>query len=372
MRRPERTGGRSGAGGAGSTGGGISWFFVSAARGLAAFLAAYTALSLAALALGNPHNQNAWWIDLSLLPSPVQMLMQLALVIVLAAFALRIPRRRASRIAGAAVCLLFAAFAVMNSLAVYDAARAGLVTLGFPLPFSIFIALAFLLLALAVFFAHRTPSKSSKPAQRPQGAAAGSPRRGGRLKTVLVMALTVVLLGIVFPLGQILCFGTTDYRDKVDAAVVLGAQVLPNGTPSYSLQERLDTAIGLYNQGLAPMLIMSGGIDVEGTNEAKAMKDYAVSRGVPESAILLDEYGNNTEASAKNTGRMFGEQGFERVAVVSSFYHMARIKMTYLVNGYDVLTVPAPIDTTNNSLAFSTLREVPGWWYYWFSGIIPD
>jgi vancomycin permeability regulator SanA len=344
------------------------------ARGMAAFLAAYTGLSLFALVLGGSHDQNAWWIDLSMLPTLVGPALEFVLVVVLVAFVIRVPRGRFTRWFAAALCALFCLFAILNSAAVYEAQAFGLVRLGFPFPFSGFIALIFLWLALALLLGYRcmpdVRKKNSKGSGK-GGNASGASTAGGRskLSTAFGIITMLIAMGVLFPLGQILCFGTTDYRQPVDAVVVFGAQVLPDGTPSLALKDRLDTAIDLYDQGLAPTLIMSGGIDVEGVSEAVAMKDYAVSRGVPEQAVQVDEYGNTTQATVRNTIEMAREQGFEQLGVTSSFYHMARIKMLYLVNGVDVFTMPAPLDEHDLSLSFTTLREIPGWWYYWFASI---
>jgi vancomycin permeability regulator SanA len=346
------------------------------ARGMAAFLAAYTALSLFALVLGGSHNQNAWWIDLSILPAPVSLILQLVLVVVLLAFTVRVPRRRLARWLAAALCALFCLFAVLNIGAVYDAQAQGFVRLGFPLPFSFFIALIFAWLTLALLLGYRClPRASGKgggtngggDTRGGNGRTHSAPTRGWR--TALGIFVTVVLMGVLFPLGQILCFGTTDYRQPVDAVVVFGAQVFPDGTPSLALQDRLDAAIDIYEQGYTPVLIMSGGVDIDGVSEAVAMKDYAVSRGVPEQVIELDEYGDSTQATAHNTIEMARRQNYEQLGVTSSFYHMARIKMLYLANGVDVLTMPAPLDERDGSIPFTTLREIPGWWYYWFTNI---
>ena len=68
---------------------------------------------------------------------------------------------------------------------------------------------------------------------------------------------------------------------NADAIVVLGASVLPDGTPSGILQDRLDDAIALYFAGAAPKIIMSGDNGSASYNECWAMKRYAVERGVP-------------------------------------------------------------------------------------------
>ena len=169
------------------------------------------------------------------------------------------------------------------------------------------------------------------------------------------------------------CFGTTQYEKnlgEIDAAVVLGAQVYPDGTPSPVLQDRLDTAIWLYEQGLAPVLVMSGGIDVDDVSEARAMRDYAVECGVPIYDIIIDEYGSNTQSTASNTVDTLRAAGLRKVAAVSNFYHLARIKMLYLSEGMDVVTVPAVTTKSGPDATFNVLREIPGWWYYWLQNLI--
>jgi uncharacterized SAM-binding protein YcdF (DUF218 family) len=66
---------------------------------------------------------------------------------------------------------------------------------------------------------------------------------------------------------------------------------------------------------------------------------------------------------------MAEEHNFNRLGAVSSYYHMARIKMLFLANGHDVFTYPATPVMENSNLAFNTVREIPGWWYYWFGAV---
>ncbi|MDR2493384.1 MAG: YdcF family protein [Coriobacteriales bacterium] len=326
------------------------------ARGLALFLAVYSLLSFAAYLLGNGYNHNAWWIDLSFMPEPLGAVAQAVLVATLALFVVRPPRHLLVRLLCAVPSALFSLFALQNTLAVYDVAASGLVRLG-AVPFSLFVMCAFALLALAM-------------ATAPLLGGATWLRSGrGRVSTVLVMAVTVVCLGVLFPLGQILCFGTTEYLGAVDATVVFGAQVMPDGTPSPVLQDRLDKAVQMYGEGRTRYVIMSGGIDADDVSEAKAMRDYAVRHGVPEDAILIDEYGINTQESTANTSAMIAQAGFGKVAAVSNFYHLARIKMSFLSSGIDVITIPASEAKAGPPFLHTFLRELPGWWTYWLSSI---
>ncbi len=333
--------------------GGVFWLVMTAARGLAGFVAMYTLLSLLALLLGNSYNQNTWWIDLAFLPSPLGPLLQLMAAVLLLAFAIKLPKSRLRRWGTAVIWAVFALFALQNVMGVYAAQRAGEVRLGSPVPFSLFIVFGFVLLTLAVL-----ASRDAIAAKQPK-----------KLITVGGLMLTMALIALLFPLGQIFCFGTTDYRDRVDAAVVLGAQVLPDGSLSLALRGRVDTACELYEQGLTPILIMSGGTDIDGMNEALAMKDYATARGIPAQAILVDTQGTNTQATVRNTLKIIQQNGYQRVAAVSSYYHLARIKMLYLSEGFDVRTVPAQIDERDHSAPLTSLREIPGWWYYWLGGV---
>ena len=79
--------------------------------------------------------------------------------------------------------------------------------------------------------------------------------------------------------------------------MVFGAQVHPGGAPSQTLAWRVDTACELYEEGLVDRLVMSGAVGDSGYDEAQVMRDRAIERGVPASAIIVDSQGVNTEAT---------------------------------------------------------------------------
>ena len=326
------------------------WFFVTMSRGLAAFLALYSALSLAAVLVGGVYNQNTWWIDTGFLPQVLSILVQVLLTLALGLFAVRVPKHIPMRVILAIPIFSGLFVAVVNTVEVYSIASMGTITLGFPLPFSFFVSIGFLCILLSVLV-----GSIYLPTER-------KPRNSS---TALLVIFSAVFTILIFPVGQIYCFGTTDYRVKVDAAVVFGAQVYPDGTPSPTLQDRLDTAIKFYKEGFTPQLVMSGGTDVEGVNEAEAMRDYAIMQGVPSSSIIIDQYGENTQLTARNTVQTLQASGFTTVATVSNFYHLARIKMLYLAEGMDVVTVPSQTVKGPYFPLFNIVREIPGWWYYW-------
>ena len=331
---------------------------LAAVRGLALFLGIYAALSLLTAFAGGNYNANAWWIDMSHIPSIISWFLQLCLTATLIAFTFKVPRLLFWRLSATLLFICFALIALQNALLVYALADQGSIKLGFSLPFSLFIMAAFLALALAVFFGYRVMSKTLSTRQKQP-----------RWATALVIILSLCLSGIAFPLGQTVCFGMTDYRQEVDAVVIFGAQVYPSGRLSQALAGRVDKGIELYQQGYTPVLIMSGGTGVEGINEAEAMRQYAIDRGVPAQAIIIDPSGNSTELTVAHTLVIAEQYGFHHLAAVSSFYHMPRIKMFFLSSGSDVLTVPADLTSEGSSALFTTFREVPGWWFYWFKQV---
>ena len=73
-----------------------------------------------------------------------------------------------------------------------------------------------------------------------------------------------------------------------------GASVYSDGTPSGILQDRLDDGIALYFAGAAPKIIMSGDNGTESYNECWAMKQYAISQGVPSEDVFCDHAGFST------------------------------------------------------------------------------
>ena len=371
---------------------------VNVARGTALFFGLYSLLSLVALARGN-YNANIWWIDTRLLPEQLSLLLQVLVTVFLLAISFRLPSRTIWRKSAALLFALFALIAAANTVNIYLSVAKGLIGTGFPLPFSLFVAAAFLLLtrvadkgyrtrlvetahrASEVETAHRArevdnsptassaennlpgaPSTDIPPASTTEAPAA---RPVSRLSTCVNMAVTVVVAGIVFVFGQEFCFGTTEQYRHVDAVVVFGAQSLANGQLSPALAGRVDKAIELYRRGDTDVLIMSGGMGNGGIYEADAMCRYAVARGVPAEAIIVDRLGDNTQASVSNSLDLAQQHGFQSLGAVSTFYHMPRIKMFYLSSGSDAVMMPTTHGQYGLSLLRSILREVPAWWVYW-------
>lgn len=104
-------------------------------------------------------------------------------------------------------------------------------------------------------------------------------------------------------------------------ALVLGAQVYPNGTPSAFLAARLDLARRLYETGKVKVLLVSGDNMAVEYNEPEAMRAYLIKAGVPAEKIVADYAGFDTYDSCVRARRIFG---VTELIVVSQSYHLPR------------------------------------------------
>ena len=106
--------------------------------------------------------------------------------------------------------------------------------------------------------------------------------------------------------------------------VVLGAQVLPGGRPSRTLEVRTRHAGKLYESGLATLLIPSGGEGEHPPGEAVVMAGILQEMGVPESAVLREETAASTWESALRVAEIARRRGFDEVLVVTDPLHCVR------------------------------------------------
>ena len=122
--------------------------------------------------------------------------------------------------------------------------------------------------------------------------------------------------------------GRDDAPTAAEAIVVLGAAQY-NGRPSPVLRGRLDHALELYHEGVAPLIIVTGGRQPgDRTTEAAASARYLLARGVPDNRIRREVQGTNTWESLAATARFLRRDGVHEVVLVSSGFHAARLAAT--------------------------------------------
>jgi uncharacterized SAM-binding protein YcdF (DUF218 family) len=140
---------------------------------------------------------------------------------------------------------------------------------------------------------------------------------------------------------QINRFGQVDRAQRADVIVVLGARVWPSGRPSDALTRRTLHAVKLYQEGLAAMIVCSGGLGTHPPTEAQAAARLAMDQGVPSEAIVLEEKGHSTEESAFFASDIMRAQGWQKAIVVSDAYHLWRAKLLFGKAGVEVYPSPA-------------------------------
>jgi vancomycin permeability regulator SanA len=313
-------------------------------RGLALFLGGFSLLNSFASLRGAGFDANLWWLDLHFLPKLFARLLLLTGGACLLGFALRPPHSAWRRWLTLACAGALGIAATVNTAQFYLLLACGTVRSGIPIALSLFVAAALGLIFL-VTLRNRIASDSGLPRFR-------------------IWAVCLACL-LVFPVLQMLCFGETDYRRPADVAVVLGARVYADGRPSDALADRVRTACQLYREGLAKKLVFSGGPGDGAIHETESMKRMALGLGVKPEDIVLDPAGLNTQATVLNTESLFGQLRASRILVVSHFYHLPRIKMTYQRTGWEVYTVPAKEPQVLRQLPYNMAREVAALWVYY-------
>lgn len=175
---------------------------------------------------------------------------------------------------------------------------------------------------------------------------------------LIIPAIFIMLICITILLGA------KNNVFKADLIVVLGNKVSPSGIPSKGLSVRLNKAIEIYQQGYAPRILVSGGTGKEGFNEAIAMSNYLLARGIPSSAIIRDTVGVNTRASANNTYLYMQKNHLQSAIIVSQYYHITRTKLAFRQAGIEKIGQASP-DYISGKDFFSIIRELFGYPAYW-------
>ncbi|MFP5347506.1 MAG: YdcF family protein [Actinomycetes bacterium] len=189
-------------------------------------------------------------------------------------------------------------------------------------------------------------------------------RAVGRL-VALVVALLLVL--VVVTAVRIVAAGEHDDRRRSDAIVVLGAAQY-NGRPGPYLQPRLEHAAELYSEGVAPVVITTGGGQpTEGYTEAQAGRDWLVRHGVPSTAVLAVPEGGDTRGSTEATAAAMKRRGWHSAVVVTDPWHSLRASSMLEHQGIDAVashTTTGPSNAGFLAAAKYTARETVAYLYW--------
>jgi SanA protein len=179
-------------------------------------------------------------------------------------------------------------------------------------------------------------------------------------KMILLIFFLVIGLGITAPRLIMLRFAsgrvyTKDTVPPTRAAIVFGAGLTAEGSPTAVLQDRVATAADLYFSGKVEKILMSGDNRFINYNEPGAMSAYAVELGVPEEDIVLDYAGRRTYDTCYRAVEIF--QLSEAILVTQQF-HLPRALYSCEKLGLKTVGVSADLRTYQDS-GYWRIREIP-------------
>ena len=171
------------------------------------------------------------------------------------------------------------------------------------------------------------------------------PRKSPWMHPGLLLLLTVVGALCLF-------FGVTGSRivraaaeapaKKADVIVVFGAAEYA-GRPSPVYRARLDHGYELFQKGMAPVVITTGGAAQDPDfSEGGVGRDYLLRRGIPEQALIAETQGSDTAQSAARVANIMRTNGMSSCIAVSDAYHVFRIRALLEKEGVQVELAPRP------------------------------
>ncbi len=185
-----------------------------------------------------------------------------------------------------------------------------------------------------------------------------------------LLAFALVLLAFSWALYVALRVEAASGRDDArlaDAIVVLGADQ-DRGWPSAVFRERLDHALGLYEEGVAPLVVVVGGSpDEDYYTEADAGVRYLQDRGVSPEALLGVGRGDSTYASLRELKAVAEQEELGPMVLVSDRFHMFRslvMAEDLGLEAYGSPTTTSPIEDSPVVRLYHTLREAAAYTAY--------
>lgn len=163
----------------------------------------------------------------------------------------------------------------------------------------------------------------------------------GRLVWLVVLVLVVV---VAVTAVRVVLAGRDDEARASDVLVVLGAAQL-DCEPGPVLTDRLEQALALYQDGVAPVVVTTGGNRPgDRCTEAGTGREWLAARGVPQDALVAVESGDDTVTSLEATAVVLDERGWRSAVVVTDGPHVLRSRTMLADLGIDTVASPAPGD----------------------------
>jgi uncharacterized SAM-binding protein YcdF (DUF218 family) len=194
----------------------------------------------------------------------------------------------------------------------------------------------------------------------------------GRLVVrVIGAAVAAVLLLVAATALGIWWTARKDARPSSDAIVVLGSAQY-NGVPSSIFEARLEHALDLYEDGVAPVIVTVGGKATgDQFSEAEAGREYLADAGVPDDALLAVQEGADTLESMRAVATQFDDRGWDTAVLVTDPWHAMRAERMAEDAGIDASSSPTrqgPAVQTRTTQFRYILRETAAYLLYRVTG----
>lgn len=177
---------------------------------------------------------------------------------------------------------------------------------------------------------------------------------------LLIALLVSVAAFFAFTVAQIVHTSSLEETHPADAIVVFGAAEY-SGHPSPVLRARLDHALELFQRGVAPVVITTGGAAADPSfSEGGVGHDYLMHHGVPERSLIAETQGHDTSESAVRVAVIMRANGLHSCVAVSDAYHVFRIRKLLEHQGIGPVYVAPRADSKPHSWtqrAIAVMRE---------------
>ena len=182
----------------------------------------------------------------------------------------------------------------------------------------------------------------------------------GRFARVVGLLVSISLMYGCINVAQVWWVGRSDQARAVDAIVVLGVAQY-DGRPSPQLQARLDHALALWQKGLSPLVITTGGNQpgdrfTEAETSANYLMEGSADVAVPTDSIVQENTGSTTRESLIEVSKIMQARGLHSVLIVTDPYHSLRSRL--IAQDLDLVAYVSPTRTSPLRGASAVSRHV--------------
>jgi uncharacterized SAM-binding protein YcdF (DUF218 family) len=183
------------------------------------------------------------------------------------------------------------------------------------------------------------------------------------MAALICLALALFAIGFLISITvRIERQSTRDEARPADVIIVMGAAEY-RGHPSPVLKLRLEHAVQLYERGLAPYIMTTGGPGGDPSfTEGGVGRSYLIDRGVPAEAIIVEDEGDTTAYSLTAASEILRRMGLHSCIIVSDGYHIFRVKKILQQEGFQAYGSPRePGDTAPIKTWWRCFRQAFGY-----------